>query len=356
MLAAPGGDRRGPSPSRSPGPLPGPEPPRGRGNGALGPRALPPDAQPVHDRRSRLPDRLLGRRRRSGACWPRPPPWASARDRDQRGPSASTRATSSTSTERCTWATHFCRAQRRRSRTIRAAEPVRRLPDQQAARAAGRLRREADPPGHPGRAGGRRLVDRRPAPATSASTRRGPASTPVSEPIVAELLRDDGFELTDDPARDRCRRRLVRPDLRLRQAAHGLPGRPPRGPDRGHQSGPVLPDARMAASPTAPRCSRQSKRPVAAAPRQSWASRRSTCRAPSLARLGLPPADTILVGDRLLTDVRMAREAGMISALVLSGATSEDDLAASDIQPDFVVRRRWGSRTGGQRDRRRPDS
>ena len=56
-----------------------------------------------------------------------------------------------------------------------------------------------------------------------------------------------------------------------------------------------------------------------------------------LDRLALPADDTILVGDRLLTDVRMAQEAGMASALVLSGATSLDALAASAVIPDYVL-------------------
>jgi HAD superfamily hydrolase (TIGR01450 family) len=56
-----------------------------------------------------------------------------------------------------------------------------------------------------------------------------------------------------------------------------------------------------------------------------------------LDRLALPATDTLLVGDRLLTDVRMAREAGMAAALVLSGATPRDAIAAAPIQPDFVL-------------------
>jgi HAD superfamily hydrolase (TIGR01450 family) len=56
-----------------------------------------------------------------------------------------------------------------------------------------------------------------------------------------------------------------------------------------------------------------------------------------LDRLALPPEDTLLVGDRLLTDVRMAREAGMVAALVLTGATGRDDLAGAAIQPDLVL-------------------
>ena len=56
-----------------------------------------------------------------------------------------------------------------------------------------------------------------------------------------------------------------------------------------------------------------------------------------LERLALPPGDTVLVGDRLLTDVRMAHEAGMASALVLTGATRASDLADSSVIPDYVL-------------------
>lgn len=54
-------------------------------------------------------------------------------------------------------------------------------------------------------------------------------------------------------------------------------------------------------------------------------------------RLALPADDTILVGDRLLTDVRMAHEAGMASALVLTGATRADALRTAAVTPDFVL-------------------
>ncbi len=57
-----------------------------------------------------------------------------------------------------------------------------------------------------------------------------------------------------------------------------------------------------------------------------------------LARFALAPADVLLVGDRLLTDVRMASAAGMPSALVLSGVTAIGDLESAAHQPDFVVR------------------
>lgn len=57
----------------------------------------------------------------------------------------------------------------------------------------------------------------------------------------------------------------------------------------------------------------------------------------ALARLGVPPADALLVGDRLLTDMRMAREAGMASALVLTGATTLEQVRSAAEQPDFVI-------------------
>jgi len=56
-----------------------------------------------------------------------------------------------------------------------------------------------------------------------------------------------------------------------------------------------------------------------------------------LDRLGVHAAEAVMVGDRLLTDIAMAREVGMRSALVLSGATTKEALRASDIVPDHVL-------------------
>jgi ribonucleotide monophosphatase NagD (HAD superfamily) len=47
-----------------------------------------------------------------------------------------------------------------------------------------------------------------------------------------------------------------------------------------------------------------------------------------LDHLGVPARDTLLVGHRLATDVRMANEAGMVSALVLTGATGLEEAKA----------------------------
>ncbi len=55
-------------------------------------------------------------------------------------------------------------------------------------------------------------------------------------------------------------------------------------------------------------------------------------------RLGEPPDRIAFVGDRLYTDVRMARAAGMLAILVLSGETREQDLAGTEHPPDLVFR------------------
>lgn len=53
-------------------------------------------------------------------------------------------------------------------------------------------------------------------------------------------------------------------------------------------------------------------------------------------RLGFPAEKIAYIGDRLYTDVAMARNTGMLSVLVLSGETSRTDLTRSDLQPDVV--------------------
>jgi len=55
--------------------------------------------------------------------------------------------------------------------------------------------------------------------------------------------------------------------------------------------------------------------------------------------LGLKPEDCILIGDRLETDIKMGKESGIATGIVLTGVTNEETLKASkgsSIQPDFV--------------------
>jgi ribonucleotide monophosphatase NagD (HAD superfamily) len=56
-----------------------------------------------------------------------------------------------------------------------------------------------------------------------------------------------------------------------------------------------------------------------------------------LERLGTQAEATMLVGDRIETDVRMARDAGMIATLVLSGATTVEAASRSALRPDLIL-------------------
>jgi NagD protein len=56
-----------------------------------------------------------------------------------------------------------------------------------------------------------------------------------------------------------------------------------------------------------------------------------------LDRLGVPPQEAALVGDRLSTDVAMGQRVEMAGVLVLSGATSADAVVDSPVHPDYVV-------------------
>lgn len=51
----------------------------------------------------------------------------------------------------------------------------------------------------------------------------------------------------------------------------------------------------------------------------------------------LSPGRCWVVGDRLQTDMQMGRQAGLRTALVLSGATRREHLAGLDWQPDLVL-------------------
>ena len=50
--------------------------------------------------------------------------------------------------------------------------------------------------------------------------------------------------------------------------------------------------------------------------------------------LQLPPEQSLMVGDRLETDLAMGRTAGMATALTLTGATDRCALINSPVQPD----------------------
>ncbi len=57
----------------------------------------------------------------------------------------------------------------------------------------------------------------------------------------------------------------------------------------------------------------------------------------ALERLGLPPERCLMVGDRLETDIRMGQQAGMWTAVTLTGASSRADAKRLQPPPDLIV-------------------
>jgi NagD protein len=57
-----------------------------------------------------------------------------------------------------------------------------------------------------------------------------------------------------------------------------------------------------------------------------------------VAHLARRASDCIVIGDRLETDIQMARDASIASALVLTGATTPAMAESSDIRPTYVLR------------------
>jgi ribonucleotide monophosphatase NagD (HAD superfamily) len=49
--------------------------------------------------------------------------------------------------------------------------------------------------------------------------------------------------------------------------------------------------------------------------------------------------ECMMVGDRLETDIRMGQQAGMATAVVLTGASRREDVARMSSPPDFVINR-----------------
>ncbi len=57
----------------------------------------------------------------------------------------------------------------------------------------------------------------------------------------------------------------------------------------------------------------------------------------ALDRLGLTAERCLMAGDRLETDVRMGKEAGMVAAVVLSGVSTREQALAASPAPDLIL-------------------
>jgi ribonucleotide monophosphatase NagD (HAD superfamily) len=54
-------------------------------------------------------------------------------------------------------------------------------------------------------------------------------------------------------------------------------------------------------------------------------------------RMGVQPEETVMLGDRLDTDILAGERAGMPTVLVLTGVSTREDLASAEVLPDVVV-------------------
>lgn len=57
----------------------------------------------------------------------------------------------------------------------------------------------------------------------------------------------------------------------------------------------------------------------------------------ALDRLGHDPAECLVVGDRLNTDIALGERAGMQTVLVRTGVTDDTEIDESDVTPDYVI-------------------
>lgn len=58
-----------------------------------------------------------------------------------------------------------------------------------------------------------------------------------------------------------------------------------------------------------------------------------------LKRTGVSKKELCLMGDRLITDIKMGIDFGILNILVLTGEAKEEDLMGSAILPDFVIKK-----------------
>ena len=166
----------------------------------------------------------------------------------------------------------------------------------------------------------------------------GAVILPIAEPLLVELIRDSGFRIADTDHPEDADLVVVSWDRTFDYGKLLAAFRAVRGGARLVATNPdpfcPTPDGDL------PDCAAM----LAAIEASTETTAEAIVGKPSrhmaetlLERISLAPADTVLVGDRLLTDVRMAHEAGMASALVLTGATPRSALTDAPFVPDFVL-------------------
>lgn len=166
---------------------------------------------------------------------------------------------------------------------------------------------------------------------------RGRRVLPVAESLVCDELERAGFALTDDPAQADVV--VVSFDRTFSYAKLLAAFRAVRERDA-----PIIATNPDAYCPTPegglPDCAAM----LAAIEASTSARAEAIVGKPSaymaaavLERLGVEPSDVAVVGDRLITDVALGQSVGAAGILVLTGATTADEIERSAITPDYVV-------------------
>jgi HAD superfamily hydrolase (TIGR01450 family) len=160
---------------------------------------------------------------------------------------------------------------------------------------------------------------------------------PIAEPIVFAALREAGFQVTGDPAAtdvvvvafdrtfDYAKLTAAYRAVRLHGAALVATNPDPYCPT----SDGGIPDcAAMLAAVEA--CTGTKAEAIVGKPSRYMAQA-------VLKRLEVAARSAAIVGDRLATDMAMAKSFGMSAVLVLTGASKRADIAASPFQPDYAI-------------------
>jgi HAD superfamily hydrolase (TIGR01450 family) len=170
-----------------------------------------------------------------------------------------------------------------------------------------------------------------------ASHHAGATVLPVAEPLVSRVLMENGFHVTTDPAAadvvlasfDRTfdYAKLDAAYRAIKLAGAVLIGTNPDVYCPTPEGG--IPDcgAMLAAIEA---CTGATAEAVLGKPSRYMADA-------ALERLGVPAGDAVLVGDRLATDITMAKSAGMSAVLVLTGDSSAEAARSAEVKPDFVI-------------------
>lgn len=58
-----------------------------------------------------------------------------------------------------------------------------------------------------------------------------------------------------------------------------------------------------------------------------------------LNRTGVKKEELCIIGDRLITDIKMGQDFGILNIMVLTGEAQEEDILDSPIKPDLVIKR-----------------